>query len=179
MKINVGSKNKTKIQSVKDAVALYPKLFPDAEVVGVEVKVEEFGHPKNIQETVSGAIVRAKEAFKDCDYSFGIESGMLEVADAKSGRLETVACVVYDGKNTYVGLGPSFEWPKEVTNIILQGGADASRAFKDLGLTHHEKLGAEDGGLIGWLTEQRMPREDHTKYGIIMALIQLEKPELY
>lgn len=179
MKIGVGSKNKTKIQAVKDAVALYPKLFPNAEVIGVDVNIEVFGHPKNLQEVVNGAIQRAKEAFRDCDYSFGLESGMMEVLGSKSGFMETAVAAVYDGKNVYLGFSPIFEWPTKVTKLIREGNVDASEAFRQLGLTQHQKLGAEDGGLIGWLTDQRMPREDHTKYGIIMALIQLEKPELY
>lgn len=160
-------------------MALYPKLFPNAEVTGVDINIEVFGHPKNIQETVNGAIQRAKEGLQDCDYSFGLESGMMEVIGSRSGYMETAVCAVYDGTNIYLGFSPTFEWPKEVTKLILEGNMDASKAFKHLNLTQHEKLGAEEGGLVGWLTEQRMPREDYTKYGIIMALIQLEKPELY
>jgi len=178
MKINVGSKNKTKIKSVKEAVALYPKLFPNPEIIAVDVNVEVFGHPKNLQEVVDGAIKRAKEAFKDCDYSFGLEGGMMEVPDTKTGYMETAACAVYDGKNISLGLSPSFEWPKEVTKLIREGNVDASQVFKQLNLTSHEKIGMAEGG-VGMLTENRMIREDFTKYGIIMALIQLEKPELY
>ncbi len=179
MKITVGSKNQTKIRSVKDAIDAYLHLFPGAEVVGVDVQVELFGHPKNIQETVNGAISRAKEAFIDCEYSFGLEGGLIEVPESKSGYMETSACAIYDGKNIYLGLSPAFEYPKEVLAYILDGKGDASKAFKDLGLTHHEKLGAEAGGITGFLSNGKMPREDFSRYGIIMALIQLEKPELY
>jgi non-canonical (house-cleaning) NTP pyrophosphatase len=76
MKINVGSKNLTKIRAVEESVALYPDLFPDPEVVAVDVDVELYGHPKSINETVDGAIDRAKKAFSGCDYSFGIEGGL-------------------------------------------------------------------------------------------------------
>ncbi len=178
MKINVGSKNKIKIQAVKDAVALYPKIFPNAEVVGVDVNVEQFGHPKNAKETIDGAVARAKAAFTDCDYSFGIEGGLLAMP-IESGYMQADVCAIYNGKTVALGFSPVFEWPKEVLKLILEGKVDASKAFKDLNLTHHEKLGAEDGGLTGMLTDQRMPREDYIKYGIIMALIQFEKPELY
>jgi inosine/xanthosine triphosphatase len=179
MKIAVGSKNATKIQAVRDAVALYPELFPNAEVFGVDVVVEEFGHPKDLDQTISGAMDRAKQALGDCNYSFGLEGGLMVVPHTKSGYMEVGACVVYDGTRTAIGLSPGFEWPKGATELILSGAADGSQACKQLGLTQNEKIGANGGGVSGLLTNGRMPREDYTKYSIIMALIQMEKPELY
>ena len=179
MKINVGSKNKTKVQAVLDAVKLYPHLLPNPVVVGVDVHVDLFGHPKNLEETIQGAIQRAKEAFIDCEYSFGLEGGLMEVPFTQTGFMEVGACAVYDGKNIRLGLSPAFEWPKKVNDLIISGNADASQAFNQLGYTHHEKLGNEPGGIVGFLTEQKITREDYSKYSIIMALIQLENPELY
>jgi non-canonical (house-cleaning) NTP pyrophosphatase len=54
MKIKVGSKNKTKIQAVHDAITLYPNHFSKPEITGIDVEVELFGHPKNIKETMQG-----------------------------------------------------------------------------------------------------------------------------
>lgn len=179
MKVNIGSKNQTKIQAVCDAIKLYPNLFSDPQVIGIEVNVPLFGHPRGIKETVEGAVERAKKAFSDCDYSFGLEGGLMEVPYSKTGFMEVGACAIYDGKNFHLGLSPSYEWPKEVTKLILSGKADASQAFKQLGYTHHEKLGAIEGGIIGFLTNGRLTREDFTKYSIIMALIHLEKPEFF
>lgn len=173
MKINVGSKNKTKIKAVEDAVKLYPNLFPQPEIVGIDINVPLFGHPKNIKETVSGAIKRAKESFTNCNYSFGLEGGLMEAPFSKTGFMEVSACVIFDGKKIHLGLSPSFEWPKEVTNLILSNKADASLALKQLGLTHHEKLGDAGGG-VGLLTDDRLTREDFIRYSIIMALIHLE-----
>lgn len=179
MKLNIGSKNQTKIQAVKDAVALYPKLFPTPEIIGMDVNIELYGHPKNIKETVKGAVQRAKYAFTNCNYSFGIEGGLMEVPFTKTGFMEIGACVIYDGKEIHIGLSPAYEWPTEVTKMIVSGKADASQAFNKLSFTHHEKLGAQPGGIIGFLTEGRLTREDFTKYSIITALIQLEKPEYF
>jgi len=179
MKINIGSQNKTKITAVRDVVALYPKLFDGAEVEGVAIELEEFGHPKSIEETITGAIERAKKAFFDCNYSIGLEGGLIEVPFSTTGFMEVGACAIYDGKNCCTGLSPAFEWPKRVTEMIISGEADASQAFKKLNLTEHEKLGAVDGGIIGLLSKGRLTREEFTKQSIIMALIQLEHPELY
>lgn len=70
MKIHVGSKNQTKVQAVRDTIALYPNLFSEPEVTGIDIDVHLFGHPKSLDETVQGAIDRAKKAFIDCEYSF-------------------------------------------------------------------------------------------------------------
>jgi inosine/xanthosine triphosphatase len=106
MKLNVGSKNQTKLIAVKEAVALYPDIFPNAEVISIVVNVEEFGHPKSLDETIKGAIDRAKAAFVDCSYSFGIEGGLMAVPYTKTGFMEVGVCAIYDGKECYLGLSP-------------------------------------------------------------------------
>lgn len=179
MKIYIGSQNKIKINAVHEAIMLYPHLFPKPELSGVDVSVPLFGHPKNIKETIEGAIMRAKKAFGTCSYSFGLEGGLLEIPYAQTGFMEVGACAIYDGKKVYLGLSPAFEWPKQVTDLILANKADASKAFKQLGLTHHEKLGAVEGGIIGFLTDGKLTREDFIKYSIMMALIHIDKSEIY
>ena len=179
MKINVGSKNKTKLKAVEEAVLLYPNIFLKPEVIGIEVDIEVYGHPKSLKETVEGAIARAKDAYGDCNYSVGLESGLMEVPHTKTGYMETSVCAIYDGKEIYLGLAPAFEWPPKVTEMIVKGEADGSQAFYKLGYTPHEKMGAEAGGIIGYLTAGKFTREDLTKTSIIMALVHLERPELY
>lgn len=179
MKINIGSKNQTKVQAVIDAIALYPNLFPNPEIKGVNVEVDLFGHPKNLHETVEGAVERAKKSFDKCDYSFGLEDGLIEVDYTLAGFMNIGVCALYDGKDIYLGLSPAFEFPKNVTELILRKETDGSQAFKKLGLTQEEKLGATKGGIIGFLTGGRTTRENQAKYAIIMALIRLDKPELY
>lgn len=178
MKINVGSKNKVKINAVKDALKLYPDLFKNPIIKGVDVNIQKFGHPKNFRETIDGAINRAKKSFNNCDYSIGSEGGLIKVHKTESGYMEINVCAVYNGSKTYIGLSPAFEWPVQVTKLILANKSDASLAFNQLGLTNSRKLGAQKGGIIGMLTNGRMTREDQIKYSIIMALIYLEKPDL-
>ncbi len=179
MRINVGSKNQTKIQGVREALVLYPHLFPNPEIVGVDVSVDAFGHPKSLKETMEGAIARAKDSFVDCNYSFGLEGGLMEVPQSNTGYMEVSACAIYDGKQIYTGLSPSFEWPPKVAQMIVRGEADGSQAFKKAGLTHHEKIGAMPGGIIGFLSKGKITREDFIKYSIIMALVQIEQRHLY
>jgi inosine/xanthosine triphosphatase len=177
MKINVGSKNKVKLQGVKDTFSQYKGTFPKVEIRGVEVNIEEFGHPQGIDQIMNGAIDRAKQAYRDSDLGIGLESGLIKVPGSRTGYLEIGAAVVYDGKETYTGLSSAFEWPKDVTEYILNGKGDGSQAFKALGYTRSDKQGAENGGVSGQLTEGRITREETIVESLIMALIALKNPE--
>jgi inosine/xanthosine triphosphatase len=176
MRINVGSQNKVKIDAVAETLQEYP-MFRDAAVAGVAVNTEEFGHPKTAQATVQGAVDRAKNSFKDCDYSVGLESGLLEVPQAKSGYMEFTACAIYDGKRHHLGFSPGFEWPDKVADLILSG-LDGSQAFREAGFTDHPKIGDAEGAIFV-LSGRRMDRKEYTMPAIRMALIQLENSELY
>lgn len=177
MKIGIGSKNKTKVNAVSELLKDYP-MFGDADVFSVNVQVDEFGHPKNIDETVSGAINRAKQAQKGNDYGFGIEGGLMAVPQTKSGFMEVAVCAIYDGKQVHLGLSQACEWPKKAIEGILHKGLDGSQAMKAAGFTQHEKLG-EHEGLVGIFTKGRTNRTEFNKGAIVMALMHLENPEHY
>lgn len=177
MQVGVGSKNRTKVQAVEDALKDYP-MFSGARVFGVEVQVEEFGHPKNIEETVAGAIDRAKQAWEGNEYGFGIEGGLMEVPHTKTGYMEVAACAIFDGTQVHLGLSSACEWPRDVIDGILTKGLDGSQAMKAAGLTGEEKLG-ENKGFIGLVTKGRVDRTAFNRSAITMALVHLENPEYY
>src|ERR1700722_13854030 len=177
MNIGVGSKNKTKVGAVEDILKDYP-MFAGAIVEGVEVKIEQFGHPKSLEETVAGAVDRAKQAYIGHDYGFGIESGLMQVPQTKSGYMEVAVCAIYDGTQIHMGLSQAYEWPKKVIDGILNEGLDGSQAMKAARLTHHEKLG-EHEGFVGVFAKGRTNRTEYNKGAVIMALMHLENPEHY
>jgi inosine/xanthosine triphosphatase len=179
MKINVGSQNATKVTAVMDTVKLYPEIFISPEVVGVDVALEVFGHPKSLEAIVEGAVLRAKAALRDSSYSFGIESGLFAVPHSLSGFMEIQACAIFDGKTVHLGFSSAFEWPKNVTELILKGEVDGSAALRILGITNHKKIGAMDGGIIGVLTKGRLTREKQIESSIISAMVQIEQKDLY
>lgn len=175
MKIGVGSKNKTKVDAVAQILRDYP-MFDGADVTGVDAHIEQFGHPKNIEETVAGAVGRAKQAYVNHDYGFGIESGLMAVPQTKSGYMEVAVCAIYDGKQIHLGFSQAYEWPKKVLDMILNQGMDGSQAMKAAGLTQHEKLG-EHEGFVGIFTKGRTNRTEYNKAAVVMALMHLENPE--
>ena len=100
MKINVGSSNEVKVEAVKEVIKDYPILL-NAEVNGVAVEPGVSKQPKSLDEIVQGAKNRATNAFYDCSYSFGIESGLIELSDR---YMDGAVCAVYDGRDYYLGL---------------------------------------------------------------------------
>ncbi|MEK6936508.1 MAG: inosine/xanthosine triphosphatase [Nanoarchaeota archaeon] len=177
MKINVGTKAEIKINAVKEVIQDYIFL-KDAEVIGVEVSTQVSGQPKSLKETIEGAMNRAKNSFRNCDYSFGIESGLLEVPFSKSGFMDICACVIFDGEKIHLGLSPAFEFPKEMMNLMIKNGLNASEAALKTKLTQNNYVGHAEG-TIGILTKGRINRKDQIKPAIVTALIHLENPELY
>jgi len=177
MKINIGTKNKAKIDALKEILEGYPD-FTGAEVFCRDVSTGVSEQPKSLQETIEGAMQRAKNSFDDCDFSVGLESGIMPVPYTKTGYMDTTACAIFDGKNFHLGLSSCFEYPPKVLEYILKNNKDASTAFRELGMTDEPYIGWGNG-IIGVLTKDRLDRKEYTKEAIRTALIHLENKELY
>lgn len=177
MKINVGTKNGAKVEAVKEVLKDYEEL-KNAKIVAMEVDSEVSDQPKSLEETIKGAKNRARKVFEDCDYSFGIESGLMKLSGFESRFVDITVCVIYDGEKFSPGFSSCFECPKEISRLMLEEDLNMSEAALKTGLTENPKLGSAEG-LIGILTKGRMTRKDYTKQAIILALIQIENRELY
>ena len=173
MKIKIGTKNKAKVESVVEIIREYPHLA-NSEVEGVDVSSGVSDQPLSLEETINGAINRAKNSFDDCDYGIGLESGWMSVPKTKSGYMDVCVCAIYDGKECHLGLSSAWEFPnKEVTNLIIKEGLDTTQAINKAGMTTNENIGSEEGA-VGLLTKGRMTRKEYTKQALRTALIHLE-----
>jgi len=177
MIINVGSKNNVKIDAVKETIKDY-NMCSEAKVISISSPSEISDQPKTIEETLRGAKNRAKSAFKNCNYSFGIESGLMKIPYTKTGYMEVTVCIIYDGKDYHIGLSSSFECPPKITELMLKDGLNLTQACNKIGISDNPELGSSDG-IIGLLTKGRVTRKDYTKQAIRMALIHLENKELF
>lgn len=174
MKITVGSTNPAKVDAVREILADYPHL-KDAEVVGVAAESGVGDQPKSLTEVVAGAINRAKAAYADCDYSIGLESGLMEVPQTKSGHMDVCACAIFDGSEHHLGLSSGWEFPdKEINRLILEEGLDMAQAINQVGLTSDPAIGAGQGA-IGILTKGRLDRKAYTKEALRTALIHIDE----
>jgi inosine/xanthosine triphosphatase len=177
MNIHVASTNKAKVRAVEEAVKDYD-IFKEAIVKSVDVSSGVSDQPKSLDETVQGAQSRAQNAFGGCDYSFGIESGLMAVPETKTGFMDVCVCAVYDGHEYHMGLSSAFELPLKITDMMLRQNLDMSQAINAAGLTNNPSIGAAEGA-IGILTKGRLTRLGYTKQAITTALIHLENAELY
>jgi inosine/xanthosine triphosphatase len=177
MRIHVGSMNPVKVDAVKDVILNYSG-FSDALVIAKDVSSGVSRQPLSVEEIVRGAVNRARNAFEGCDYSFGIEAGLMAVPYAKSGLMNICACVIFDGSNQYIGLTPAFEYPSIIIELV-KGGLDVDEAFYKAGLTGNPRIGYSAGGAVGILTRGRMSRKDLIEYGIMMAMVHIDNKDLY
>ncbi|MCB9820728.1 inosine/xanthosine triphosphatase [Candidatus Nomurabacteria bacterium] len=177
MRIKVGSQNDVKVGAVREAIRDY-NFLSNAEVSGLEVSSEISEQPKSLDETIRGAMNRARNAFQNCDYSFGLEDGLMKVPNTKTDYMNVCACAIYDGQNYHVGLSSAFEYPYDVTRLVFDEGLDINQAFHRVGLTENPKVGSAEGA-IGILTHGRLLRKEYTKQAITMALIHVENSEKY
>lgn len=174
IRISVGTTNPAKLEAVKEILQDYPHLR-GATVVGVKANSGVSDQPKSLDETITGAMNRARGVYKECDYSLGIESGLFPVPHTKSGYMDVCAVAIYDGKEFHLGLSSAWEFPDPgVIRMMLDEGMDMNQAAKKAGLTEKHAVGSEEGA-IGILTKGRMTRKEYTKQALRTALIHLDK----
>jgi len=175
--VAVGTSNKAKVNAVKETIRAYDFLR-GAKIKAVSVSSSVSNQPTSIDETIKGAMNRARQAFTTCDYSIGIESGLMRVPYTKTGYMDVCVCAIFDGKEFHLGFSSAFECPSEITRLMVKEGLDMTQAANAAGLTTNSALGSAEG-MIGILTKGRLTRKEYTKQALTTALIHLENPHLY
>ena len=172
--IAVGSRNPVKIRAVERVFSRVLSSSFDVKSVEVDsgVPPQPFG-----DQTVKGAIERARRAMSalDADYGVGIEAGLF-FNKALNRHLDVQFCAIVDrtGRVT-VGHGPGFYYPPAVEGRVrgdLSVGdvMEMIYGLKDLG---------KKSGAVGFLSKGLMDRTTLTEAAIIMALIPRLSSELY
>lgn len=170
MKVIVGSGNPVKVQAVRE---VFSERYPGVVVEGRRVETGVGDQPLSMEETVEGAVNRAKRAFSDCDYSVGLEDGLFEVPETESGFLNGCVCAVFDGERVHLGISSLFEFPREVNELIHGKGLDANQAAFESGFSKSKSCGSEEG-MIGILSKGTLKRKDYNKQAVFMALLHLK-----
>ncbi len=172
--VKVGSQNSAKVEAVREILQDYDHL-KGAQVSGADVSSDVSDQPKSLNETIQGAMNRARNAYRDCDYSVGIESGLMTVPNTKSGYLDVCACVIHDGKDFYVGLSSAWEFHDPVVfSTMFKENINMTQAVNKLGLTTNTNIGAENGA-VSIATRGRLDRKEFTKQALRMALIHIDE----
>lgn len=170
MKIMVGSTNPVKIEAVREA---FGKYWPKCEVGGVGVESGVAGQPMSEEETMKGALNRARGALSiGGEYGVGLEGGVTDVG----GELFECAWVAVVDKKGRMGLGGGlyFELPPKVAKEIREGG--------ELGPIMERVMKYDvkrTNGAIGVLTKDRLDRKSAYVQLVLSALIKFVSPEWY
>jgi len=173
LKIRIASHNPVKVEALQEIIQDYPHLR-EAEIIRTESRSEVSDQPRSLDETVRGAMNRARNAFQDCNYSFGIESGLMAVPHTKTGHMDVCVCVIFDGREYHLGLSSAWEAPRQVVEYMLEEGLNMNDAAYKAGLTANLTVGSAEG-LVGIVTKGRLTRKAYTKEAIRTALIHIEQ----
>jgi len=154
MIVRVGSANPMKIAATRKAFA---KFFKKVKIEGVDVPSSVSPQPISFGEIVRGARERARKAFRDCDYSVGIEAGTFRVGPVSPRPFQITMACVFDGAREALGSGPFFEIPASMVKKVI----------------------AADTGSVAVVTKGKVNRESVTRDAVLMALAPFVSAELY
>ncbi|MDI9618684.1 inosine/xanthosine triphosphatase [Methanothermobacter sp.] len=172
MRVNVGSTNPVKVKATANVLG---KIFDEIEVRGVEVDSGVSDQPVGLEETVKGAINRARGAFSNCELSVGIESGLHRVPGTITGFVDLQWCAIYDGDHVTLGVSAGFEYPPLVVEEVLSG-REVGEVMDEL--TGVDELGRKRGA-VSFLSHGMLDRVGNTEQCVLMAMIPRMNPSLY
>lgn len=181
--ISIGSLNKVKVDAVKEVI-IDNEFFSDPKFICVKVRSDFFIKSKSIEEIVQGAIIRAKNSFTDCEYSFGIENGIAPISYFKSSNPNVSThfsigiCAIYDNKHFYLGISPGYQVPEDIVKLMSDKRIDIENAANQLRGANEGLIDKEEG-FISMLTKGIMNRKEQTKLSIIMAMSAYKNKIIY
>jgi inosine/xanthosine triphosphatase len=171
-KVAVGSKNPVKIRAVSRVIT---QVWPEAEVVGVQVSSGVRAMPMDETECITGAAERARAAREalDADLGLGLEGGV-EPRDGHLYLMGWVAVVDRHGRESLAS-GARIPLPPLVAAAV-QAGQELGPVMDDL--TGREKTNHAEGA-VGILTQGLVTRQRSFEAGVAYALAPWLNPEWY
>lgn len=174
IQIVIGSKNSAKIESVKLAAQ---KVFPNLNIniVSIDVPSGVASQPLNDEETMNGAINRAKAAMNESqsEYAIGIEGGVQKVGNIwlECGWV----CVIDSTGKMGLGTSPRYQLSDKIMKRILAG--------VELADVIDEFSGMQDvrssAGAMGILSNGVLNRAEAYVSGIVFAFAPFVSDERY
>jgi inosine/xanthosine triphosphatase len=171
--IAVGSTNPVKIGAVQHMLAT---VAPLARIEGVVVSSTVADQPFGDDETIRGALARARAArdVLDADLGVGIEGG---VVDEQNGAMRTCAWAAIVDRAGRSGVGGSLAvtLPPRVAALV-RGGLELGHAMDRIVGEHDTKRGK---GAVGILTAGIVDRQRAYEVLVSYALARFLTPDLY
>ena len=173
MQVTVGSKNPVKLQATKNVL---DKIYPELTIKAVDADSGVPNQPFGLDQTIEGAINRAKNAHRpNVGLSVGIESGLMETPHSLTGYLDLQWCAIYDGEKITLGVSAGFEYPPMVLEEVLMGKEVGEIMDRVTGVNN---LG-EKTGAVSYLTRGILNRTGNTEQCVLMAMIPRMNEKYY
>ncbi|MFD1019086.1 DUF84 family protein [Thalassobacillus hwangdonensis] len=149
VQLYIGSKNPTKINAVKT-------VFESANVEGVEVESKVSAQPFSDEETLEGAINRARECakIKKNGFGLGLEGGVMEIEDQL--YLCNWGAMVDDEENLYTASGARIPLPDEIKEE-LEKGKELGEVMDDYASRQEVR---KNEGAVGIFTNELVNRQE-------------------
>lgn len=176
MKVAVGTSNPVKIAAVRDVLN---RIYGNVAITSLDVKSGVPTQPIDLNQTLNGAINRAKEALKDsdADLGVGIEAGLVKIPFTITGFFDYQFCAIIDRQQWItLGSGSGFEYPPVIIEGVIKKNLEIGEAMENL--TGIKDIGKHKGG-VGHLTQGILLRKELTEQSILMAMIPRINRELY
>lgn len=165
MIVAAGTKNPAKVNGIKDA---FSKYFRDPELRPVDSSSVARAQPRGLDEMTAGATARARFALSAAggDFGVGVEAGIFTIGDVYFDN-QVAAIVDHSGK---VSLGHSagYMLPREAMEKLFRDGRELERWAEEV--SGINEVG-DKGGLIKYLTGDRMTRTELTEQCVVTALV--------
>ncbi|HJP95995.1 MAG TPA: inosine/xanthosine triphosphatase [Candidatus Saccharimonadales bacterium] len=172
MKVAIGTKNPSKLAAAEQA---FKTFFPDADIefIPVEVASGISDQPMTDEETLRGALTRAKSALQEtgADYGVGLEGGLQQIADY--WMVGNIAAVVNAAGDTAAGASARVALPKTLVPLVLSG-TELNDAVHQL--TNIKDNGKKEGAL-GLLSRGAVTRSGACREAILLALNGVENDQ--
>ena len=173
MKVAVGSRNPVKVNATKNVL---DKIYGEIEVRSIDTDSGVPDQPFGIDQTIEGAINRAKNAYSDeFDISVGIESGLMETPNSLTGYIDLQWCAVFDGEKITLGVSSGFEYPPAVIKEVLNGKEVGDVMDEVTGVTN---LGQKTGA-VSYLSKGMLDRTENTEQCVLTAMIPRMNEGIY
>jgi inosine/xanthosine triphosphatase len=178
MLVIVGSENPVKIKAVKNVLKSF--FGRKLRVKGVKVDLNLPKQPIGLEETIKGAIKRAKFALdfeKNVDYGIGIEAGLIKVPYTISGYMDQQITAILDRSLCLtIGASSMFELPKSIIENIIKKNSEMEEVIEEFfGI---KNIGKKQGA-IGYFSYGKINRLKLTEQSVIMALIPRMNKRVY
>ena len=172
IRVYVGSENPSKISAVESIFSSIFHLPLDVKGFAVDSGVPP--QPRD-DDTVRGAINRARSLPEGYDYAIGLEAGLFWNEVVKE-YFDKAFCAILDsyGKFTY-GYSGGFVYPPKVIEMV-ESGLEVGEAMERISGIREIKKGM---GAIGFLSKGLIDRKEFNSQAVLMAMVPRISYKLY